>query len=247
MVRRDYAVQYAGTALGFTWVLVQYLFQILLFFLIFGVLLRQAMPDRLDAVSSGAGDYLSYLLGGMCLWLPLSEMLLRACGILSENRALVRRTAVGLGGFLWVPVVQALFHYALIVVPVLLVGLVRGVAGPSSALAILFGVALILCFSGWSIILARVSVLLRDLSPLLQIFFWMTPIVYVAPDWMVPYFNWNPMFGLVALHRDLLFPAALPLEVDSGALAGVAWFSGFSLIAYALSARRLNALVVDHL
>ena len=61
LVRRDYAVQYAGTALGFTWVLVQYLFQILLFFLIFGVLLRQAMPGRLDAVSGGAGDYLSYL------------------------------------------------------------------------------------------------------------------------------------------------------------------------------------------
>ena len=251
LVRRDYAVQYAGTALGFTWVLVQYLFQILLFFLIFGVLLRQAMPGRLDAVSGGAGDYLSYLLGGMCLWLPLSEMFLRACGILSENRALVRRTAVGLGGFLWVPVVQALFHYALIVVPVLLVGVVRGSAGPSSPLAVLLGFGLIFCLSGWSIILARVSVLLRDLSPLLrlllQILFWMTPIVYVAPDWMIPYFNWNPLFGLVALHRDLLFPAALSLEVDSGALAGVAWFAGFSLIAYALSARRLNALVVDHL
>ena len=251
LVRRDYAVQFAGTSLGIVWVLARYVFQIALFYVIFGYVLQAALPEKADALTrAGEGDYLSYLLGAMCLWLPLSEMLLRSCGILSENRALIRRTSVGMHGFLWVPVVQAWLHYTLIFAAVSAIGLVRGTLSACAPLAFLAGLAILLSFAGWAFILARVSVLLRDVSPLmelvLQIVFWSTPIVYaVGPDllWL---FGWNPLYPLISLHRMLLFESDWPFRTLTE-MPGLLLLAGLALPAFTLSARRLAHLVVDHL
>lgn len=284
LVRRDYAVQFAGTALGIVWVLVQYLFQIGIFFLIFGVVLPAAPTAAesaatggklaaLNSAAAGATDYLSYLLGGMCLWLPLSEMLLRSCSILADNRGLIRRTGLGLRGFLWVPVFEGLIHYTLIFGIVAAVGLARGVLSPFAPLAFVWGVAVLLAFSGWAFIFARISVLLKDVSPLMrlifQIAFWLTPIVYIVGPELLAHFAYNPLTGILEMHRRLLFcgvPAGAPglaafapaatciaqvFQMTDGPVlgiwTGVAGFAALSIPAYLLSARRLNALVVDQL
>lgn len=281
LVRRDYAVQFAGTALGIVWVLVQYLFQIGIFFLIFGVILPQAPglaeagSGKLAAFTAGQADYLSYLLGGMCLWLPLSEMLLRSCSILADNRGLIRRTGLGLRGFLWVPVFEGLLHYALVFLIVAGVGFARGALSPLFLTAFVWGALVILAFSGWAFIFARVSILLKDVSPLMrlvfQIAFWLTPIVYVVGLEWLRLFAWNPLTGILEAHRRLLFfgdatgagpgfadfsPAvdaivalfaAFPGGPFAGIWTGVVCLAALSLPAYLLSARRLNALVVDQL
>ncbi|MCR9144661.1 MAG: hypothetical protein NXI24_20655 [bacterium] len=283
LVRRDYAVQFAGTALGIVWVLAQYIFQIGIFFLIFGVILPQspaaaaAGSGKLEAFTAGQADYLSYLLGGMCLWLPLSEMLLRSCSILADNRGLIRRTGLGLRGFLWVPVFEGLIHYALIFALVAGVGLVRGVLSPYFLLAFGWGACVIVAFSGWAFIFARISILLKDVSPLMrlvfQIAFWLTPIVYVVGlEWM-RIFAWNPITGILEAHRRLMFAgapggsgsyggfadltaagesiAALFVHLPGGSMfgiwSGVVCLVALSVPAYLLSARRLNSLVVDQL
>lgn len=305
LVRRDYAVQFAGTALGIVWVLVQYAFQIAIFYLIFGVILAPAAPDsaepaladslssgkladslnsgKLAAMTGGSADYLSYLLGGMVLWLPISEMLLRACSILADNRGLIRRTGLGLRGFLWVPVFEAVLHYTLIFGMVALLGLARGVLSPLAPLAYLGGLGLLFALSGWAFIFARASILLKDISPLLrlafQLIFWLTPIVYVVGPDVMGIFAWNPVTAPVELHRRLLFCgapgsgfapgfatfaeaqaclAAMPGSAEisahrllpapfAGLWTGVLVLVALSVPAYLLSARRLNALVVDQL
>ena len=165
LVRRDYALQYAGTLLGLAWLLVQYVFQVALFYVIFGLLLpaggRVAGPEN--------ADYLAYLLGGMALWLPLSEMLLRGCGILTENRQVVRRTVVGARLLLWVPVFEALVHYTILFVLVLGVGALRGTSPGWFPAAYAFGCLVILFFGGWSFLLARVGIIFKDVSPLMRL------------------------------------------------------------------------------
>src|SRR5262245_23837011 len=56
LVRRDYAVQFAGTMLGLVWLFFQYGFQIVVFFIVFGFLL----PGKF---ASDTHDFLPYLLG----------------------------------------------------------------------------------------------------------------------------------------------------------------------------------------
>ena len=194
-------------------------------------------------------------------------MLLRSCSILADNRGLIRRTGLGLRGFMWVPVFEGLLHYTLILGIVALIGLARGVLSPLFPLAFVWGAAMLFAFSGWAFIFARISILLKDVSPLLrlvfQLVFWLTPIVYIVGPELMRFFAWNPVVAPLELHRQLLFagvPMGAPgfadfataLAAPTHALSfylwsGPLWLFAVSVPAYLLSARRLNNLVVDHL
>lgn len=249
LVRRDYAVQYAGTSLGIAWVIIQYLFQIALFWLIFGVLFKAVMPVKAGMVATES-DYLGYLLGGMGLWLPLSEMMLRSCGILVENRSLIRRTAIGMRGFLYLPLAQSILHYLIIMSVIVAIGVVRGRLAATFPLAILLGIFVLVFFSGWAFVLARIGVILKDVSPLmrlfLQIVFWSTPLVYPAFSNWNHIFSLNPLHGMAMSHRFLLYNSHFVFTdaINVWVLAG---FVGLSLIVFIVSAMRMGPLVADHL
>ena len=249
LVRRDYAVQYAGTLLGVLWVLVQYLFQIALFWLIFGYLFAAALPTR-GARLMASGDYLVFLLSGMGLWLPLSEMLLRSCGILVDNRSLIRRTAIGMTGFLRLPLAEAWLHYGLIMIPILGIFWLRGALVWSAFLGVAFGMLVILFFSGWAFVLARIGVILKDVTPLmrlaLQLVFWGTPIIYPPPSSLDGFFRWNPLHGIIGLYRALLLGDADSIGLYLR-MPGLIFFLAASLPVFFLSSRRMGRLVADHL
>ncbi len=245
LVRRDYTLQFAGTTGGIVWLGIQYLFQIAVYYAIFGFVLS---GDEGGRFSSGM-DYLSFLLSGMVLWLPLSEMFLRSCVILHENRSLIRRTSTGMDLFIWIPVFRSLIHYIVLMPFVILILYSRGSLSPYFPLSILFAIFTMFIFAGWGFIFARVSVIMLDVSSairlLLQIVFWVTPIVYDIPDHLNWIMGWNPLFGMMEIHRFLLLNSYtdLPFEIINGFI----FFAVLSTAAYYLSARRLNTVVVDNL
>ena len=250
LVRRDYAIQFAGTALGLSWLIIQYIFQIAIFFLIFGVIL--AGPVRGGGLMpSGETDYLSFLLGGMSLWLPVSDMLLHSCGILTDNRALIRRTDLGANRFIWIPIFQGMIHYSILILPVCVIGLVRGTLSVYFPFAIIVGLCTIFALSGWAFILARISVLLKDITPLMrllfQLLFWFTPIIYMASKKTLWFFSLNPVYVVIEIHRNLLFelPGSMISEIPF--LNGVFLFLIISLPAFYISSRRLGVIVSDHI
>ncbi len=244
LVRRDYAVQFAGTALGLVWLFVQYAFQIGIFYVVFTVFLSGPRGGEQPA----SGDYLAFLLCGLSLWLPISEMLVRSGSILSENRALIRRTAVGADLFARVPFVQALLHFALLLILTLPIAGARGALNVHFYLAVPVGLLTIWFFSGWALVLSRMSVILRDVSPivrlLLQIVFWCTPFVYAAPPSLLAYFGWNPLFAPLELYRALFLGLPLP---ELLAWKGSALLVSLSLPLFLLSSLRLGRITADHL
>jgi len=241
LVRRDYAVQFAGTMFGLVWLFAQYGFQIAVFFVVFGFLL----PDR---PGTAGGNFLAYLFGGMTLWLPLSEMLLRSCSILSDNAALIRRTNVGPARFVWVPVAQSFFHYFLIFIPAVIYAAFHGTLTMLFPLGFLFGLLTLFFFSGWAFVFARIGVILKDISPVLrlvmQLIFWCTPIVYRAEGAWKKYFILNPFYSIFELHRSLTFSSG---SLSPDVWIGLSWFVPLSLLAFMLSHLRLKAIAVDHL
>lgn len=194
LLRREYAVQYAGMGLGLAWMAVQYLAQIAVFLLVFG---------RGIYANAPGGGYASRLLVGMLLWLPLSEMLTRSTSILIENRALIRRISVGRELFPWLPPLQALVQYSLLAAPVALVLLLTGDLSPAAPLAFALGLLVHGLLSVWAIFLARSTILLRDLGPImrpgLQALFWLTPIAYYPTRWS----GWNPLTWIFQTHSRL--------------------------------------------
>ncbi|MBU44318.1 MAG: hypothetical protein CMN76_13940 [Spirochaetaceae bacterium] len=253
LTHRDYVVQFAGAGLGIGWLFVQYLFQIALFYLIFGVVLGGGVDDSLGLESrrmTGPG-FLNYLLGAMTLWLPLSEMILRSGAILSENRALIRRTPGAMEAMSYIPLAQAFLHFTILAIPAYLVAAFsepKGL-GPLFPLSYITGLAFLLICFPLCLYLQRVSVLLKDLSPILrlalQILFWSTPMVYLIQDAEVlQIMSWNPLFCMVDIQRYLSY--AMPLQQVS-AMPGLLLLVPISLIAGFLSRIRLKEVCADFL
>ncbi|MCB1140458.1 MAG: hypothetical protein KDK23_16990 [Leptospiraceae bacterium] len=254
LAHRDYVVQFAGAGLGIGWLFIQYLFQIALFYLIFGVVLGGGVDDSLGVESkrlTGPG-FLNYLLGAMTLWLPLSEMILRSGSILSENRSLIRRTPGAMDAMSWIPLAQACFHFTILSTPAYLVA---WLSDPAGGLHFLFPLAyvsgllfLLICFP-LCLYLQRISVLLKDLSPILrlglQILFWSTPMVYVVmnPD-VLTIMSFNPLFCMVDVQRYLTY--GMPLQ-SHAFLPGLLILVPLSLIAGMLSRIRLKEVCADFL
>lgn len=264
LTKRDYVVQFAGAGLGIGWLFIQYLFQIALFYLIFGVVLGGDSSDLgLESRRLTGPGFLNYLLGAMTLWLPLSEMIQRSGSILSENRALIRRTPGALDAMSAVPLLQGLFHFTILFVassaiawlgpllgPVSTANAATGDGYPPFSFILAYGTGilfLLICFP-LSLYLQRTSVLLKDLSPilrlLLQILFWSTPMVYVIHRTdILSIMSWNPLFCMVDVQRYLSY--GLDLQITS--FAGLICLVLLSGLAGLLSRFRLREVSADFL
>ncbi|OCC28122.1 Uncharacterized protein GNX_3316 [Leptospira interrogans serovar Canicola] len=163
LVRRDYALQFAGSALGISWMLVQNLSLILIYTIVFLFIHLKGNPES-------ASDFIGYTFSGLLFWIPLQEYIIRGTSILTENRQLIKRSPLGPEIFLWIPYIQMLIHFTVTAVPVLVVlgilGKLNLVLFPIS-IFIMFVVGYLLSFiQGY---LARANVILRDITPLIRL------------------------------------------------------------------------------
>lgn len=270
LVRRDYGVKFAGAGFGLIWAFVQYLFQVAIFYVVFGIFLSPGSEIERPGLSqmrgsgvstsmspgSYPGDFLLYLVAGMMIWLPIQEMLLRSCDILSENRALVRRTRLGMSAFLKIPVLQAMIQYTIISIPTLLLLIFRGSISFTFFAGYLWGIGVIGFLSGWAFLFSKMSVMVRDLKPilaiLLQIAFWTTPVVYVLPERMSGLIGIHPVYGAIEIQRRLIMGVPV-MEIPTGGEPMIPIWAGFSVfvllssVLFFLSRFHMDEVVVDQL
>ncbi|TGK22859.1 ABC transporter permease [Leptospira stimsonii] len=202
LVRRDYALQFAGSALGISWMLVQNLSIILIYTIVFLFLHLKGNPES-------AVDFIGYAFSGLLFWVPLQEYMIRGTSILTENRQLIKRSPLGPEIFLWIPFVQMLIHFLVTAIPVLVVlsifGKLNVILFPLSILVI-STVGILLSFvQGY---LARANVILRDITPLIrlisQFFFWSLPILYLSSGFLHSINVWNPLNFPLEIFRSVL-------------------------------------------
>lgn len=202
LVRRDYALQFAGSALGISWMLVQNLSIILIYTIVFLFLHLKGNPES-------AVDFIGYAFSGLLFWVPLQEYMIRGTSILTENRQLIKRSPLGPEIFLWIPFVQMLIHFLVTAIPVLVVLSIFGKLNvflfPLSILVI-STVGILLSFvQGY---LARANVILRDITPLIrlisQFFFWSLPILYLSSGFLHSINVWNPLNFPLEIFRSVL-------------------------------------------
>ena len=235
LVKRDYAVQYAGSMLGIFWMLIQNMSMIFIYTVVFIYL---GLKEH-----TGRADYIPYLFSGLLFWLPLQELLLRGTGILTENRHLIKRSSLGAQTFIWIPFIQYLIHFIVTALPIYAILYYYQSISWFSLAGILVAIANGLYVLLMINYLARLNVILKDVSPLvgllLQFSFWGLPILYY-PAW----FNaFNPFFFPLELFRYFTLNS---YKFSASFYHFFPWL-GLFLIVYYLSKTRLNRLVADHL
>jgi ABC-type polysaccharide/polyol phosphate export permease len=229
LVVRDLRHKYKGSSLGFVWSLLHPL----LMAAIYTVAFRYIAPNGIE-------HFPVFLLSGLLPWMFFSTALGGAVGSIVDNSALVRKVAFPR---LILPLaavasqlVQFLLMYA-VIVPLLVL---FDVGSSPALIALIPLIALQVLFTaGLALAVATAYVYARDtrhlLEVALQVWFWITPIVYSAsiaplPRLVMRLLQWNPMAHFITGYQNIVVHHAMPtlmafalLTVVSGATAIAGW------------------------
>lgn len=203
LARQRIVDAYRSAGLGALWAFLPQLAQVATLGLILGAL----MPQRLG----GGGmhvPYLVYMLPGVLLWQLFHDTLIHTVNALPAQRLIIKKHPVHLGLLpLYVPLAQSLPFLVTVGVLWAVVAVWWQPIG-MAALAVTLLAALSLLGMAYLIglVWGMVAVLIPDvrlaLPSLLQVGFWLTPIVYpvdiIPPAWRDPWMALHPWYGLFA-------------------------------------------------
>ncbi len=232
LLRRDLHERYAGTALGVLWLLVQPLFMLLVYALVFGEILHLRFGGQ-----GGYEQFAAYLFAGLTAFNTTAEVLVKAPALLTGQRDLLLNSPLPPALLPLLPVVSSLV-LELLSIALLCVWLcVQGnCPAPGIVFYLPFLFARLLLSTGLAYFLAVLGVFLRDLRQLvptlLGVLLLVSAVVY--PPEMVPegfrfWLHINPLAQLAEAYRSALVDGVfhwqdcLMLLLQGGVLLGLAW------------------------
>ena len=214
LVLKDFKLKYNSTALGFVWSLLVPALTSVVYYFVFGIMMR-----------FNAENYLLYLMSGTFLWQFFSSVVMMNGGVLTANAGLLKKTNFNRELLVWGTFFTESIHFML-TVPVLLImmacyGICPHVAAPLNFVVVF--VSLMLFSVGLSYAYAAANLYFRDLERIMTIFMmlWMfaspvfIPVSSVAQS--APQYLWvyelNPMARILGMWRDVFYqPAFNPGE-----------------------------------
>lgn len=235
LVIRDLRLKYKGSTLGFGWSLANPLLLAAVYTIAFKYIVRVQVEH-----------FALFLLSGLLPWTFFSVALGSAASSIVDNSPLVRkvafpRLAMPLAAVL-AQFVQFAAMYA-VIVPAFSAFEGRATL---ALLALAPIAALQLAFTtGLGLVLATAYVHARDtrhlLDVLLQLWFWLTPIVYslaLVPEGFLAYLRWNPMVWFVSAYHDAAVEGRWPAPQTFVVLAALATVSAIVGLAVFTRAER---------
>lgn len=204
LIMKDFKLKYNSTALGFAWSLLLPILSSLIYFFVFGIMMRFRAPN-----------YLLYLLCGTFLWQFFSNVVTQNGKSLISNASLLKKTSFERRLLIWGTFFTESIHFLLTVPILFFIMIAYGVKPDVVTMFPNFAVCLVLLslFSmGLSYAYAAANIFLRDMERMvgivMRLWIYLTPIF--IPETMIPQkYQWiyvvNPMAGMVRVWRDIFY------------------------------------------
>jgi ABC-type polysaccharide/polyol phosphate export permease len=221
LAARNVQDRYTGTLGGMLWAVLNPLLLLLVFWVVFGVGLRMQ--------SASGQPFVLVLFCGLIPWMTFNETLSSAASSITGRAYLVKKIAFPLEILPFTHLLAALFtHGVLLVILAIMLAWYGVVPGVGLVLLPYYLIAMCAFAAGLSLLLAAASVFYRDilqgLGVALNIWFWITPIVWppdmVSPA-LKPLLDFNPLYHVVSGYRDSLLSPHLILP--DATLTGYFW------------------------
>lgn len=224
LVKRDLAVKYQQSVLGYFWSLIEPLGMGAIYYFVFGLLYSR---DTNRHLGEAAESYPLFLITGIFAWMWTSSAISEATNALTGQARLI--TTMNMPRQIF-PVGRVTGRFAEYVagLPILIAiaavyawqGKVDpGVSLLALPLAVAVQAALLL---GVALLLSALNVLMRDIERfmrlIIRLLFYATPIIYPlslvrdssAPGWMKVLYELNPLVGIFQLHHSIWYPDEFP-------------------------------------
>ncbi len=207
LIARDMKLRYKRSVIGVAWTLLNPIAELLILFLIFGLVLPLNIPN-----------YTAFLFTGILAYSWFQNSLYYATGAIVGNRELVRQPGFPVLVLPVVTVASNLLHF-LLALPILFVLLIySGIAMTRAVVALPLIIVLQFLFTlSLAYLVATFHVRFRDtqylLRVLLQLLFYLTPVFYdptAIPERYQFLYRLNPMVFLVDGYRAVLIRGQFP-------------------------------------
>ena len=206
---QDFRDRYAGSIFGVVWALISPIVMIAVYLVVF----TEIMGSRL-AGSSNFSSFSIFLISGLLPWLAFASTVIRTSSSFVDKRPIITKIRVDLGLFLsHIPLSEFLTLIVSIGVFTLIYICILDKEISIFLLINLFCLLLVQQILAYSIgvIFGVVNVFYRDIREFLSIFmniwFWMTPVVWVpsiAPEWLQNLQGGaNPYFWFLEEYRQI--------------------------------------------
>lgn len=214
--RQDLIDRHSASMLGAAWTFILPLINILIFTLVFSSI----MGMRLGGLGQDLGPwgYSVYLVSGLLAWNCFAATLTRITQVFHEKAHLIGKVRMSLWSLPLYVVLSETVHY-LIATGFFMIFLLA--IGFNFTWSLLWWIPIFLCQQllayALGITCAILSVFMRDIKEVVgvvvQFWFWLTPIVYVAnilPGFIQHLVVLNPFYHLVLAYRAALITGQMP-------------------------------------
>lgn len=211
LVRRDLDARYKGSVLGNLWPLVNQLSQLLIYTYVFSIVLKAKLS--LSGIPENNFTYGLWLFAGLLPWIAFTSGFTQAATSIIGQPNLVKKVVFPLELLPIVPVLSAFIESAFgIIALIIFVALTTHTLHPTLALLPLVWLTQLLLTAGLGYFVAGLTVFLRDipqtLGVILNLWFYMTPIIYPASAIPESFRGWvfwlNPIATISEVYRDIV-------------------------------------------
>jgi lipopolysaccharide transport system permease protein len=222
LVARELKARYRGSVLGFFWSFINPLLLLLTYWLVFSLVLSGMRPQSVT-------PYFLFLFCGILPWTWFSSSIAQAAGVLIAGGNLIKKVLFPAEVLPIVAVLSNMVHF-LLGLPILLFFLAY--KGKLTLTALLLPLPLLVQLVltlGLALLVSALTVHFRDiqdlLSHILQVWFFLTPIIYYYGDMSGPIrsvLRLNPMTHVLVAYQEILFQGRFEHVAGLAAAAVVA-------------------------
>lgn len=246
-IRNEFVSRFVRSKLGGLWMIINPLALVA----IYALVLSSVLAARLPGIENQYG-YAVYLMAGLLGWTLFSEIVTRCLNLFIENGNLMQKMRFPRIALPVIVVGSALVNNALLLMAMLVVFLFLG-HGYSAAMVWLVPLTgiLVLLGLGAGLLLGVINVFVRDVGQVvpivLQLGFWLTPIVYpigIIPESYRHWFELNLLYPVIDGYHAVLLYGVAP---DISGLIPITLVSVGLLLTSVFVFSRASAEIVDSL
>lgn len=224
LIAKDFKLKYNATALGFAWSLLVPTFTSIVYYFVFGVMMRW-----------DAENYLLYLMSGTFLWQFFANVIIMNGGVLTSNQGLLKKTSFNrellVRGTFYTESIHFLLTVPILIGMMFFYGVRPSIVTLLPNLLVCLG-SLYLFSIGVSYIYSACNIYFRDLERIINIFLmmWMFCSPVFIPVSNIParftwIYNINPMALILNMWRDIFYqPGWHPVYYAPALLTGAVVF-----------------------
>ena len=211
LVRRDLEARYKGSILGNLWPLVNQLSQLFIYTYVFAIVLKVKL--ELHGLPENNFTFGLWVFAGLLPWVSFVGGLTQSANSVVSQPNLVKKVVFPLALLPLVPVFSAFIESAFgLVALIFFVALTTHTLHLTLSLLPLVWLTQLLLTAGFGYLCAGLTVFLRDipqtLGVVLNIWFYMTPIIYPASAIPEAFRGWvfwlNPIAAIAEVYRDII-------------------------------------------